>query len=46
MRHPDGDALHMYDEEAILVAHPQRPFARTGAAAMTQGTVVRRIFTS
>ena len=36
MHHPDVDALHLYDEEAVLVSHPQHPFARTGAAAMTQ----------
>ena len=36
MQHPDVDALHLYDEEAVLVAHPERPFAKTGAAAMAQ----------
>ena len=36
MHHPDVDALHLYDEEVVLVSHPQHPFARTGAAAMTQ----------
>ena len=36
MHHPDVNALHLYDEEAVLVAHPEHPFARTGAAARTQ----------
>jgi DNA-binding transcriptional LysR family regulator len=36
MQHPDVDALHLYDEEAVLVVHPDHPFARTGAAAMAQ----------
>ncbi len=36
MQHPDVDALHLYDEEAVLVVHPDHPFARTGAAAMGQ----------
>ena len=36
MQHPDVDALHLYDEEAVLVVHPEHPFARTGAAAMSQ----------
>jgi len=36
MQHPDVDALHLYDEEAVLVVHPEHPFARTGAAAMAQ----------
>ena len=36
MQHPDVDALHLYDEEAVLVVHPEHPFARTGGAAMAQ----------
>ena len=36
MQHPDVDALNLYDEEAVLVVHPEHPFARTGAAAMAQ----------
>ena len=36
MQHPDVDALHLYDEEAVLVVHPEHPFARAGAAAMAQ----------
>ena len=34
MQHPDVDALHLYDEEAVLVVHPEHPFATAGAAAM------------
>lgn len=34
MEHPDVDALHLYDEEAVLVVHPDHPFAKTGVAAM------------
>ena len=34
MQHPDVDALHLYDEEAVLVVHPSHPFAKAGAAAM------------
>ncbi len=34
MQHPDVDALHLYDEEAVLVVHPEHPFADAGAAAM------------
>ena len=36
MQHPDVDALHLYDEEAVLVVHPEHPFAKTGAAVMAQ----------
>ena len=36
MQHPDVDALHLYDEEAVLVVHPEHPFAIAGAAAMHQ----------
>ena len=34
MQHPDVDALHLYDEEAVLVVHPDHLFAKTGVAAM------------
>ncbi|MBU17361.1 MAG: hypothetical protein CL725_06620 [Chloroflexi bacterium] len=34
MQHPDVDALHLYDEEAVLVVHPDHSFANTGVAAM------------
>ena len=34
MQHPDVDALHLYDEEAVLVVHPDHPFAKTSVAAM------------
>ena len=34
MQHPDVDALHLYDEEAVLVVHPEHSFAAAGAAAM------------
>ena len=34
MEHPDVDALHLYDEEAVLVVHPDHSFAKTGVAAM------------
>ena len=34
MQHPDVDALHLYDEAAVLVVHPDHPFAKTGVAAM------------
>ena len=36
MQHPDVDALHLYDEQAVLVAHPEHQFAKTGVAAMSQ----------
>ena len=35
MQHPDVDALHLYDEEAVLVVHPDHSFAKTGVAAMS-----------
>jgi len=34
MQHPDVDALHLYDEEAVLVVHPSHPFAQAGVAVM------------
>ena len=34
MQHPDVDALHLYDEEAVLVVHPDHSFAKTGVAPM------------
>ena len=36
MQHPDVDALHLYDEEAVLVVHPGHPFTKTRVAAMAQ----------
>lgn len=36
MQHPDVDALHLYDEEAVLVVHPGHSFTRTRVAAMSQ----------
>lgn len=34
MQHPDVDAFHLYDEEAVLVVYPDHSFAKTGVAAM------------
>ncbi len=34
MQHPDVDAIHLYDEEAVLVAHPRNAFATSGMASM------------
>ena len=34
MQHPDVDALHLYDEEAVLVVHPDHSFAKAGVGAM------------
>jgi len=36
MQHPDVDALHLYDEEAVLVVHPDHSFTKTRVAAMSQ----------
>ena len=36
MQHPDVDALHLYDEEAVLVVHPGHSFTKTRVAAMSQ----------
>ena len=36
MQHPDVDTLHLYDEEAVLVVHPDHPFTKTRVAAMSQ----------
>jgi len=36
MQHPDIDALHLYDEEAVLVVHPSHPFAEGGGVTMFQ----------
>lgn len=36
MRHPDVDALHLYDEEAVLVVHPEHSFARLMTVTMYQ----------
>ena len=34
MQHPDVDAFHLYDEEAVLVVHPEHPFANVRTVAM------------
>ena len=34
MQHPDVDAIHLYDEEAVLVAHPRNVLAISGIASM------------
>jgi DNA-binding transcriptional LysR family regulator len=34
MQHADVEAVHLYDEEAVLVAHPDHPFSKHGAATM------------
>ena len=34
MQHPDVDAIHLYDEEAVLVAHPENQFALSGTTNM------------
>ena len=36
MQHPDVDAIHLYDEEAVLVAHPRNAFAMSGIADMRE----------
>ena len=36
MQHPDVDAIHLYDEEAVLVAHPRNEFAISGMASMRE----------
>ena len=36
MQHPDVDAFHLYDEEAVLVAHPRNEFAISGMASMRE----------
>ena len=36
MQHPDVDAIHLYDEEAVLVAHPKNAFAKSGTASMQE----------
>ena len=36
MQHPDVEAIHLYDEEAVLVAHPKNPFRISGSASMRE----------
>ena len=36
MQHPDVDAIHLYDEEAVLLAHPGNAFAISGLASMRE----------
>jgi len=33
-QHPDVDTIHLYDEEAVLVAHPRNAFAISGMASV------------
>ena len=32
LSHPDVDSIHLYDEEIVLVTHPEHAFARRGEA--------------
>lgn len=36
LRHPDVDAIHLYDEEVVLVTHPSHPFAIRGQASIDE----------
>jgi len=36
LRHPDVEAIHLYDEEIVLVTHPDHPFAIRGEASIHQ----------
>jgi len=36
MQHPEVDVIHLYDEEAVLVAHPRNAFAISGMASMRE----------
>ena len=36
MQHPDIDAIHLYDEEAVLVAHPGHAFSAAGRASIQE----------
>ena len=36
MQHPDVDAIHLYDEEAVLVAYPEHPFSSSGMATIQE----------
>jgi len=36
MHHPDVDAIHLYDEEAVLVTHPEHAFCASGTASIHQ----------
>ena len=36
MGHPDVNTIHLYDEEAVLVSHPDHPFAVRGIARMDE----------
>jgi DNA-binding transcriptional LysR family regulator len=32
--HPDLETMHLYDEQVVLVTHPEHPFARTRTASI------------
>ena len=36
IQHPDVDAIHLYDEEAFLVAHPRNAIVMSGMASMRE----------
>ncbi len=36
MHHPEVDAIHLYDEEAVLVVYPGHPFAVAGIASIQE----------
>ena len=36
MQHADVEAIHLYDEEAVLVSHPAHPFGIRGVATMQE----------
>ncbi len=36
MQHPDVDAIHLYHEEAVLVAYPEHPFSSSGMATIQE----------
>lgn len=36
LNHPDVDAIHLYNEEIVLVTHPSHPFASRGEADLHQ----------
>lgn len=36
LSHPDVDAIHLYDEEIVLVTHPQHHFAIRGEASIQE----------
>ena len=36
VQHPDVDVIHLYDEEAVLVAHPRNEFVMSGMVNMQE----------